>query len=157
MRWHDKFIPVNTYGYQNWQGGDIQLGSSFHNVKRSYDHEILQGQVKNRICYISTTKRPMAIKLKKMVTYHKKLLSMKSQNPLKTWSHKLTWWIKIIIFPLPQCTYNGELPSMITEDFFIMWLCRVTWQIEYAAIPLGQWPWLPNLAGWLHVIRSFFP
>ena len=45
---------------------------------------VLQGHVTNQICYISATTRPLAIKLGKVVSYYKRLLSTyKFRQPLK--------------------------------------------------------------------------
>ena len=48
----------------------------------------LQGHIKYFGCCITTTTRPMATKLGKVVTYYKKLQPIKSDNPLNTWSRK---------------------------------------------------------------------
>ena len=58
-------------------GGDMQWEVTFDKVTGYFDHVVLQGQVKYFSCCITTTKRPMAIKLGKVVTYDKKLQSIK--------------------------------------------------------------------------------
>ena len=35
------------------------------------------------------------------------------------------------------------------------WSCEVTWQIKNILSPLPQYLWPPNLAGWLHTMKSF--
>lgn len=67
---------------------DIQLGVSFHKVTWSFDHAVLQGHVEYISFCITTTTTPMATKGGKLVTYHKKLQSIKSHNPLNMWSCK---------------------------------------------------------------------
>ena len=51
--------------------------------------DLLQGHVNYFSCCITTTTRPMATKLGN-VTYYKKAQLIKSQNPLNTWSGKVT-------------------------------------------------------------------
>ena len=60
-------------------------------------------------CSITTTTRPMATKLGKVVTYYKKLQPNKSQNLLNTWSREVTWQIKNILSPLPQYLWLSNL------------------------------------------------
>ena len=55
----------------------MQWEVTFDKVTGYFDHVVLQGQVKYFSCCITTTKRPMAIKLGKVVTYDKKLQSIK--------------------------------------------------------------------------------
>ena len=52
--------------------------------------EVMQGHVNYFSCCITTTTRPMATKLGKVVTYYKKLDPIKSHSPLNTWSLKVT-------------------------------------------------------------------
>ena len=52
----------------NWQHGDIQWGVSFHKVTRSFDGVVLQGYMNYFTCCVTTTTRPMATKLGKLVT-----------------------------------------------------------------------------------------
>ena len=66
--------------------GYIQWEVTFHKVKRTFDHVVLKGPLKNWICYISTTTRPMTTKLGKVVTYYEKLPLIKPYNPLNMWS-----------------------------------------------------------------------
>ena len=46
---------------------------SLYKVTRSFDHVVLQIHVKYFSCCITTTTKPMAMKLCKVVTYYKKL------------------------------------------------------------------------------------
>ena len=47
---------------------------------------MLQGHVKNWVCYISTTTRSIAVKLGMKVTYYENLLPIMSHNTLNKWS-----------------------------------------------------------------------
>ena len=58
---------------------------SFH-VTRSLGHMVLQSHVTYYIRYISTTARPVAIKLGKVVSYYNGLQGIKSHNSLNTCS-----------------------------------------------------------------------
>ena len=60
--------------------GDIQGGNSFIPVIKTLYHMVLQDHLKY---WISTTTKPMAIKLGKM--------AIKSQNPLNMCSHEVKW------------------------------------------------------------------
>ena len=56
--------------------------------------------------HISTTTVPMATRLGKKATYLDGVLSIKSHDPLVTWSSVITWQTKIIISPLPHCLWK---------------------------------------------------
>ena len=86
-----------------------------HKVTQHSVHVVLQSHVTNKNHYISTTRVPMATKLGRTVTYFERLLTIKSFYPLITWSCKVTWQTKIIIFPQPECLWlqtwqNNDLP-----------------------------------------------
>ena len=53
----------------------------------------------------STTAKPMSTKLDRMVTYLEWLLHIKSHGFLITWSCKITWQPKIVIYTLTQCLW----------------------------------------------------
>ena len=71
--------------------------TSMDKVTKSLDHVVLQGHVTNWICHVSTTTRPLAIKLGKMVSYYRGISPIKSGNPLNMWFFELTWQIEIIL------------------------------------------------------------
>ena len=52
----------------------------------------------------------MATKLGRMVTYLECLPPIKVLIPLVTWSCKISWQTKTIIYPLPQCLWPPDLP-----------------------------------------------
>ena len=52
----------------------------------------------------------MATKLGRMVTYLECLPPIKVLIPLVTWSCKISWQTKTIIYPLPQCLWPPNLP-----------------------------------------------
>ena len=58
--------------------------------------------------YISTSTRPMANKLDRVVASDEKMLSTKSHNPFVTWKQQATWQIKNVIslFPRGLCALN---------------------------------------------------
>ena len=55
-----------------------------HKAIRSFNHVVLKGHVNYFSCWITTTTRPIATKLGKVVIYNKKLQPVKSHNPLNT-------------------------------------------------------------------------
>ena len=55
----------------------------------------------------------MTTKLDRMVTYFERFLLIKSHDLIITWSCKITWQTKIIIFPLPRCLW---LPNLAVAD-----------------------------------------
>ena len=89
----------SVYGYQTWRYGNFLWWAPTFKFKRLFDHMILQDRATN---YIFIIKVPMATRLGRMVTYLRRLLPIKSHDPLNTWSCKIAWQTKIIISPLPQ-------------------------------------------------------
>ena len=51
----------------------------------------------------------VATKIGKMVAYLEVLLTMKSHEPLITWSCEITWQTKTAISPLSQCLWPPNL------------------------------------------------
>ena len=51
----------------------------------------------------------MTTKLRRMVALLDKLLHIKLHHPLITWSCYITWQVKTITFPLPQCLWPWNL------------------------------------------------
>ena len=49
------------------------------------------------------------VQLGRMVAYLDKFHPIKSNDPLITWSCKITWQTKIVISPLPQCLWQSNL------------------------------------------------
>ena len=153
-----------------------------------------------------------ATKLGKMTTYLEWLLPINSHDRIITWSCKIPWQSKIIIYLLTLCLwlsvlvgwqytmrsflpwshqilsscglarscnvmffsccittntrpmatklgkvmiYYKKLQFIKPHKLLNMWLCEVPWQIKISLSPLPQYLWLPNLGGWLHLIRSF--
>ena len=109
-------------------------------------------------CYISTSSRPMASKLGKVVNYYEKRLPIKSDKPLNTgscevktnWKHSYCGTMPIPITPGKAITHNEELASIKSKDPLITWSFKVMWQIKSLICPLTHWSQSPNLAGWLH-------
>ena len=60
----------------------------FLKVTISFDCMVLQCHVNYFSCCITTTTRPITTKLGRMLTYYKKLQSIKSHSLLKTWSRE---------------------------------------------------------------------
>ena len=58
--------------------------------------------------------------------------------------------------PYRMVTYLYRVLSIKPHHPLIMWSCEITWQIESHISPLPQYPWPPNLAGWLDIMRNFF-
>ena len=49
--------------------------------------------------------------LVKVVSYYNELPPIKSDNPLNTWSFEITWHIKNVLSPLPQCLKPPKLAA----------------------------------------------
>ena len=108
---------------------------------------------------------PMATKLGRIVTYFERLLTIKSFYTLITWSCKVMWQTKIIIYH-NQSAYGYKLGRMITylDEFLhiklhhslIMWSCKVTWQTKTIISLLQKSLWQPNLAEWWLPLTSSY-
>ena len=81
----------------------------------------------------------MAAKFGRMVTYLERHLAMKLHELFFTWSFEITWQIKTITFPLPQCLWPPNparwwcldvLLSKKTDDPFITWPLEIMCQFE---------------------------
>ena len=83
----------------------LVMRGSIQNVTPTFDHVVLRDHVTNWNHYISIIRVPMAIKINMIVTSLDGLLPVKSHKPLITWSSKITWQTKIIIFSLQQCLW----------------------------------------------------
>ena len=57
--------------------------------------------------------------------------------------------------PCRFVTFSEEPPSTKSENSVTRWSCKVTWQIDYVIFPLPQWLWLPNMAGWFYILKTF--
>ena len=100
------------------------------------------------------------------VNYHERTPSVNSHDSLITWSFDITWWIIIIISPLPQClwpqnlvevvTYLQRLLSIKSHGYIFKCSCEITWQTKIIIYPLSQCLCLPNLAGWGYTMTSSF-
>ena len=66
---------------------------------------VLWSHVTNKNHFISTTRVSMATTLSGMVTYFERLLTIKSFYALITWSCKVKWQTKIIIYPQAECPW----------------------------------------------------
>ena len=83
--------------------------------------------------YISTSARPMTIKLDRVVGSNARLLSIRSHDLLMTWSHKVTWQMKNVLNSL-----SGDLsllcPTTKPHIPSITWLREFTWQMNFVSI-----------------------
>ena len=59
--------------------------------------------------YISTAKMSMVTKIEMIVTYHEMFSAISSNDPLITWSCKITWQTKVIKSPLTYCLKQQNL------------------------------------------------
>ena len=125
---------------------------------------VLQGHVTKKAHYISTTRVPMATKLGRMVIYLDGILSLKSKNPLITWSCHITWQTKTIISPLLQWPWPPNVVAwwltlkdsyrLVTRSFNV-WSCLITSQSKRIISLLLQNLWPPNLARWWYTMKSY--
>ena len=72
---------------------------------------------------------PIPITPGKAVTHNEELASIKSEDPLITWSFKVMWQIKSLIYPLTQWLQSPNLAG---------WL-HATWYISTTTVIIGCW------------------
>ena len=101
----------NAYEHQIWQGGDLPWGAPTYKVIWPFDHMVLQDYVTCWNHYIPTITVSMVTKLDRIVTYIEPFSTIKLLEPLVTWSYKITWQAKIIIFAttVPMAYIFGRL------------------------------------------------
>ena len=106
----------------------------------------------------------MATKLGRMVTYLKKLLTIKH---LVLWSFGLarSRANKNHISPtrLPMATKLGRIIRYLIvllpiKSLYILisWSCEITWQNKSIISPRPQWLWPPNLVEWWITLRGSY-
>ena len=98
--------------------------------------------------YIWTFARPMATKLDRVVGYNAGLLSIKSHNLLITWSYKVTWQMKNVIWLKGDLWLGVICPTTKPQIPSITWLREFTWQINFVISLLPRGLSLLNLIGW---------
>ena len=74
----------NDYGDQTLQGGSIQCRAAFNKITTFFNYVDLQGNMTNSVLCISTTTRPVGIKLCKVGIYYKGLPPTKLGSSLNT-------------------------------------------------------------------------
>ena len=114
VTWQKKSLYLHyqsAYGHQTWQDGNLPWRAPTHKVICLFDHVVLRDDVTYLNYYIFNATVPMATKLDRMSKHLEGLLTIKSFISLITWSCKVTWQIKTIIYPLPECLW---LPN-VTE------------------------------------------
>ena len=110
--------------------GDIPWQAPNHKVKQSFNHVVLQDRMANKNHHISITR------------------VFTATNALITWSCKVTWQTKIIIYSQPEClwlqtwqsdgfpwlapTYNVAWPF----DHMVLWDTRFTYVYVYLRLRL---------------------
>ena len=93
------------YGYQFWQGRDIQWGVSFQKVTRSFDQVVLQGHVNYFSCCITTTVKPMI-----SLNLAKWWLTWKS-SPLNHISLLSRGLVSDFDIPYTICKFRTQIPK----------------------------------------------
>ena len=99
--------------------------------------------------YISTSARPMATKLGRVVGSNAGFLSIKSHNLLMTWSHKVTWQMKNILNSLLRdlsllnltegwLMIRSQSPTTKPHISSITWLREFTRQMDFV---ISLLPW----------------
>ena len=68
-------------------------------------------QVANKKTYIFTFTRPMATNHDRDLAFHEKILSIKSDNPLITWAHQVTWEMKNAMSPFSRDLLPPNFPA----------------------------------------------
>ena len=135
---HDSFISWSwEVMWQTKTVMSLHYHSAYGHQIRQY-YMVLWDHVTNYKHYISSTApiSSMATKLDRMMTYLEWLLPVKSHDHMITWSCKITWQAKVIIYPLTPIfmginfgrvgIYNEELASIKSLDPLIAWSCNVT-------------------------------
>ena len=102
-KWKPYLHNQSAYGYQTFQDGNVPWLAPALKVTWPFDHVVLGDHVRNWNHYISTTTMPMTTRVGRVVTYLEWLLPVMSHDHMITWSNKITWQTKIIIYLLPQC------------------------------------------------------
>ena len=122
----------SAYVHQTWQDGISPWWDAPHKVTWPFGHAILQTHLTNENHYISTTRVPMTNKLGKMMIYFEELLTIKSFYALITWSCKVTWQTKIIIYPQPKCLWREPWQN----DNWTWWVLtyKVTSPIDHVVL-----------------------
>ena len=131
-------------------------------VTQFSDHVVLQSHVTSKYHYISATRVPMATKLDRMVTHFARLLTVKAFYGFITWSRKVTWQTKIIIYLQPECLWlqtrqNDKLPGWVPTyshtNFWSRDLARSRDKLKPLYLPY-QCLWLTNLLGWWYTLTG---
>ena len=118
-RWLDKLKHLHlhyhsTYGHQTWQDDDLPWWAPTHKITSPFNHVVLQDNVTNSNCYISTTtyneeRRPILLYDSSITVlvmpndilnmlYHTCIRQMDTNHG--TWgdsSQKFTWLIKQVV------------------------------------------------------------
>ena len=123
-------------GHQIWQDDNLPWWTPTHNIKRPFDHVIVEDYVINYNQYFSITTVPIATKLGRVVTYLDGLLLIKLHDSLIMWSCEIKWQTKIIFIfttTLLMATKSGRVVTyfegLLTIKSFnalITWSCKVT-------------------------------
>ena len=98
--------------------------------------------------YISTFARPMATKVGRVVGSNAGLSFIKSNNLLITWSYKVTWQMKNVIWLKGDLWLGVICPTTKPQIPSITWLREFTWQINFVISLLPRGLLLLNLTGW---------
>ena len=83
----------------------------------------------------------MDIKFSKLATYCDGLPPIKSQKPLNSWSHEVTWQIKMIKSSILQCLWSRT--CFFPEDLWEATSLKVTW------------PDVDHVLNWYNYISTF--
>ena len=106
-----------------------------------------------------TTTMLMATKRGRMMTYLERLLPIKSNGHINTWSCNITWQTKIIIYSLTQCLWQSILAGWgYTIRSFHSWSHQIFWSRDCARsrkLLLLYCLWSLNLAKWWLTVRKF--
>ena len=92
--------------------------------------------------------------LVRVVTYLERLLPIKSHDYIFKCSCEITWQTKIIIHLLSQCLY---LPKLAVSFHKRVSFHKLTKSFDHVVLQRHVKYRPPNLAKWLHAMRSFSP
>ena len=109
----------------------------------------------------------MTMNFGRLVTYLKRLQSIKLHSSWVRWSFEITQKFKKYYTSTTtrsmctkfgrMITYNKGLPPINLCDPFISWSCKIMWQIKTIISPLPQRLWLPKFVRWWLTLSNSHP
>ena len=99
------YILTTTVSIASWRHDNLPWGTPTRKVRWPFSYVVFGDHVINQK-HIYTTKIPMTTKHSRVMAYNGELRTIKSHDPVITWSFDVTWQIKILS-PLYLHCRNG--------------------------------------------------